>query len=88
MLFRSYGTEFSATFEIIVKGKVDNVTDGDDNNSTQDPSVSEKPGANNGQNANATDTGDQQTMAIFALGIIISGAVYIVVKRKKEYDHN
>lgn len=83
-----YGTEFSATFEIIVKGKVDNVTDGDDNNSTQDPSVSEKPGANNGQNANATDTGDQQTMAIFALGIIISGAVYIVVKRKKEYDHN
>ena len=83
-----YGTEFSATFEIIVKGKVDNVTDGDDNNTTQDPSVSEKPGANNGQNANATDTGDQQTMAIFALGIIISGAVYIVVKRKKEYDHN
>ena len=81
-----YGTEFSAKFEIIVKGKVDNITD--DNNSTQNLNISEKPGDNNGHNANAADTGDQQRMAIFALGIIISGAIYIVVKRKKEYNHN
>lgn len=78
-----YGTEFSATFEIVVKAKVDDVTD---DHPSQEPDTPENPDENKGQNGNATQTGDQQVILLPVLGLIVSGAAYMIIKRKKECD--
>lgn len=89
-----YGPNFETTFTVEVKTKSDDVGSGDDNQSTQDPSqgigdtnngtgTTNNATSDQSQNNTSVSTGDQQVIAVFVLGAIISALGYVVIKRKR-----